>query len=470
MVRLIPVILCGGSGTRLWPFSRSGYPKQFVEFEKGKTLFKTTVERISGLPGVENLVVVCNEAHRYLARRNLAELQQEGTVIIEPLARNTAPAIALAAVKAMEENPDAVLLVLPSDHALEGRAVFAKAIENAVELALSGHLVTFGIQPTGPETGFGYIESGDILDNRGFSVKRFVEKPDLAKAKKLLAAGGYFWNSGMFVFKAATYLESLKTFAPEMHAHCQSAMTKATLVDDFVLPDAADMETCPSDSIDYAVMEKTAKAAVVPLNVVWNDLGAWNALHAVADKDEDNNVLVGDTLPVDCKNCYLHSTGRLVAAVGLQDVAVVETSDAVLVTPLSRAQDVKTVVTKLKLAKRVEAELPPVVQRPWGTYESVVRGAGYQAKRIVVNPGGALSLQLHHHRSEHWTVVAGTAEITVGETVKTCSVNDSVYIPVETVHRLVNKTDQPAVIVEVQIGDYLGEDDIVRLADVYSRN
>ena len=469
-VPLIPVILCGGSGTRLWPLSRSGYPKQFVEFEKGKTLFKSTIERVANLDNVVDPIVVCNEAHRFLTKGNLDELNRSGTIIIEPIARNTAPAIALAAFAAIKSSPDAVLLVCPSDHAIEGRSAFVKAVSEAMALACTGYLVTFGIRPTGPETGFGYIATGTPIAEGSFTVDRFVEKPVLTKAKAMIDAGGFFWNSGMFVFKASVYLEALKSFAPEIYAQSEKAIDEAKLEHGFVAPDAQAMTDCPSDSIDYAVMEKTDKAAVVPLNVVWNDLGAWNSLHAVADKDTENNVVIGDTLNLGCTNCYLHSTDRLVAAVGMRDVAVVETSDAVLVTPLSRAQEVKNIVAALKAAHRSESELPPVVRRPWGTYQSIARGENYQAKRIVVNPGGALSLQLHHRRAEHWTVVEGIAEITVGNTTQTHTKNESVYIPVETVHRLVNKTTSPVVLIEVQCGNYLGEDDIVRLADVYSRN
>ena len=467
---IIPVILCGGSGTRLWPLSRSSYPKQFVEFQKGQTLFKSTLKRIASLSNVGNPIVVCNKDHRFLAKRDLDDLSCHGSIIVEPVAKNTAPAIALAAFEAIKSDPDAVLLVLPSDHSIEGRTAFVKAVEDSVLLAEGSYLVTFGIRPTGPETGFGYIEAGDSISEGSFKVKRFVEKPVLAKAKEMLEAGGYYWNSGMFVFKASCYLDALRFFAPDIFDHCRIAMENQIVRNGFIAPNSDTMNECPSDSIDYAVMEKTAKAAVLPLNVVWNDLGAWNAMHAVAEKDAGNNTQIGDTLSLSCVNCYIHSTNRLVSAIGMRDVAVVETSDAVLVAPLSRVQEVKNVVAQLKETGRTEAILPPVVHRPWGTYESIARGEHYQSKRISVNPGGALSLQLHHHRSEHWTVVEGTAEITIGEKVVTCSANESAYIPVETVHRLVNRTGVPVVIIEVQCGDYLGEDDIVRLEDIYSRN
>lgn len=467
---LVPVILCGGSGTRLWPLSRVAYPKQFVEFQKGQTLFKSTLKRVAGLSNVGNPIVVCNKNHRFLAKRDLDDLSCNGSIIVEPVAKNTAPAIALAAFEAVKSDPDAVLLILPSDHSIEGRTAFVKAVEDSVLLAESSYLVTFGIRPTGPETGFGYIEKGDPISEGNFKVKRFVEKPVLAKAKEMLEDGGYYWNSGMFVFKASCYLDALKSFAPEIFDHCRKAMKNQTVANGFISPNSDAMGECPSNSIDYAVMEKTAKAAVLPLNVVWNDLGAWNAMHAVSEKDTDNNTQIGDALSISCVNCYIHSSSRLVSAIGMRDVAIVETSDAVLVAPLSRVQEVKNVVTKLKETNRTEAVLPPVVQRPWGTYESIAYGEHYQTKRIIVNPGGALSLQLHHRRSEHWTVVKGTAEITVGDKVVTCSANESVYIPAETVHRLVNRTHIPVVIIEVQCGDYLGEDDIVRIEDIYARS
>ena len=467
---VIPVILCGGSGTRLWPLSRSAYPKQFVEFRKGETLFKNTVERVARLPGVGNPIVICNRDHRFLAKKNLDELSKTCSIIVEPTARNTAPAIALAAFEAIKKNPDAILFVLPSDHAIEGRSAFSKAVGDAVTLACKGYLVTFGIHPTAPETGFGYISAGAPLAKGCFSVDRFIEKPELAKAREMLEAGGFFWNSGMFVFKASEYLEALKNFSLAMYEKCKIASENTEFVGDFLFPNRVAMEDCPSDSIDYAVMEKTNKAAVVPLHVLWNDLGAWNALHAVADKDENGNAMVGDILSLGCNNCYLRSTGRIIAAIGMRDVAVVETSDAVLVTPLSRVQEVKNVVAKLKSEGRIEAVLPPIVQRPWGTYESIAHGEHYQSKRIIVNPGGALSLQLHHHRSEYWILVEGTAEVTIGDKVRTCCQNDSVYIPANTVHRLVNKTDNFVVLIEVQHGDYLGEDDIVRLSDIYARD
>ncbi len=465
----VPVILCGGSGTRLWPLSRSACPKQFVEFEKGKTLFKSTLDRVAALPGAKSSFVVCNKAHRFLVQRNLEESSCCCQVITEPVARNTAPAIALAAFEAIKLNPAAVLFVLPSDHIVEGRASFSKAVKDAVMLAKEGYLVTFGLRPTGPETGYGYIAAGRPVSEEGYRVDRFIEKPTIEKAREMLDAGDFFWNSGMFVFQATAYLDALRTSAPTIYKQCEIAIEKAQIVGDFLVPDSMAMEDCPANSIDYAVMEKTDKAAVVPLNIVWNDLGAWSAIHNVAEKDDDRNVLAGDAIAVGCSNSYLYSSRRLVAAVGLRDMAVIETPDAVLVAPFSCAQEVKKIVTELKERNRSETELPAVVQRPWGTYEVIAHGEHYQSKRIVVNPGEAFSLQLHHHRSEHWTIVEGEAEITVGDKADTFRKNESVYIPLETVHRLENKSNAPVVLIEVQCGDYLGEDDIVRFSDFYSR-
>ena len=466
---LIPVVLCGGSGTRLWPLSRSCYPKQFVEFDKGTTLFKSTLKRAFTIAKTVRPIIVCNESHRFLVKRDLDELGFSGNIINEPMSRNTAPAIAYAAFEAVKRTPDAVLLVLPSDHAIEGLSAFVKAVEEAVHIAEENFLVTFGIRPTGPETGFGYIETGVPISGTGFYVKQFIEKPDRVKAKAMLDTGGYLWNSGMFVFRADAYLKALEKFSPQIYKYCQDSMDKAERVGDFVTPDEEAVSSCPSNSIDYAVMEKTDKAAVIPLNVMWNDLGAWGALYQIAEKDENNNTISGDVLLKSCTNCYIFGTSRLITAIGMNDIAVVETKDAVLVTPLSRTQEVKDVVAELKKNRRIEAEMSPVVQRPWGTYEVIAKGEHYQSKRIVVNPGGALSLQLHHRRSEHWTIVEGTAEVTVGKDVRSCSKNYAIYIPVGTVHRLINRTDSPVVLIEVQCGDYFGEDDIERLADIYAR-
>lgn len=468
MTKVVPVILCGGAGTRLWPLSRAKYPKQFVEFEKGENLFKTTVARARKLVHCKP-IIVCNEAHKYYAQRNLNELSQESQIIVEPFSRNTAPAIAVGALTAYESDKDAILFVMPSDHAIQGEEIFKRALKQAVNLAERNYLVTFGITPNKPETGYGYIQGGDSIDNLGFKVEKFIEKPKRENAEGMINQGGYYWNSGMFVFKARVFLEEIKQFNPSIYNCCYEAMEGITENNGFISPKNEYYEMCPSDSIDYSVMEKTKKAAVVPLNIMWNDLGSWSSFHKVGKKDENGNVRVGDTLLLETTGSYIHSTNQIIATIGMRDVAVVADKDAVLVSSLNRVQEVKTIVKYLKEKKRNEANLPPVVHRPWGTYESLARGGCYQTKRIIVFPGQCLSLQLHHHRSEHWTIVKGTAEITLGDSVREYSKNQSIYIPVETIHRLKNNTSDNVILIEVQCGDYLGEDDIVRLEDIYNR-
>lgn len=475
MSNFVPVILCGGSGTRLWPLSRTAHPKQFVEFEGGKTLFQCTVERTELLLGAQVPIVVCNKGHMYFVRQNLADLGQDSTLIMEPEAKNTAPAIALAALVALKQNSDATLLVLPSDHVINGMEEFQTAVSNAMELAKSNLLVTFGIVPSEPATGFGYIEEGNPIDKYGFWVKQFVEKPQLEKAQSMLAKGGFYWNSGMFVFKAQAFIDELKVYAPEMYERVCEALEKGSYNQIgqnslLIRPNAESFHLCPSDSIDYAVMEKTRKVSVVPLNLMWSDMGAWSSFFQLGEKDVDGNVIHGDIVTIDTQNSFINSTNRLIAAIGLKDLAIVETKDAVFVSPLNRVQEVKNIVVELKKAEKLEANLPPIVMRPWGSYESLAIGDHYQTKRIIVRPGEQLSLQLHHHRSEHWTVVEGNPDITVGNETKTYSPNESVYIPKECVHRLTNRTNQMVTIIEVQCGDYLGEDDIVRLEDKYERN
>lgn len=473
--RVVPTILCGGAGTRLWPFSRQQYPKPFIRFDEGETLFAKTVKRVKSLAEGSKVsfsepIVVCNQEHRFLAQRDLLKADCDAKIITEPFAKNTAPAIAFAAFEALKVSSDAILFVTPSDHVIKGKAILLKAGEEAVELAQKGYIVTFGIQPTAPKTEFGYIAAGDHISRMGFAVERFVEKPVLEKAREMLEVGNFYWNSGMFVVRAQVYLDALKEFAPEIYDACRKAMEGAQKIGPFLAPDAKEMTCCPSDSIDYAVMEKTTKAAVVPLHVTWSDLGSWSAMHEEGHKDDEQNVSYGDVMSVACSNCYLRSSGRLLVAIGLSDVVAVETSDAVLVSKLSRTQDLKKVVEKLESTGRIEADNSPVVHRPWGTYESIARGDHYQSKRIVVNPRQALSLQLHHHRSEHWTIVEGKAEVILGDETKQVQKNESVYIPKGTIHRLKNNSDQPVVLIEVQCGEYLGEDDIVRLDDVYFRN
>ena len=412
---------------------------------------------------------MCNEAHRFYVAAALQKLGLSGRVILEPEPRNTAPAAALAALS-LEGQGDALMLVMPSDHAIQDQAAFKRGVAQGAALAGQGRIVTFGIVPTGPETGFGYIEQGAALGNEGYGVNRFVEKPDADKAAAMLAQGGFFWNSGMFLMRASTFLAELRRHGPEIYAACRAAWDRHT--EDglrFLRPDTEAFCACPADSIDYAVMERTAQAAVVPLNVRWSDLGSWEAFYQAGPADAAGNVTRGDVLLDDAQGCYCNANHRLVAAIGVRDLAVIETQDAVLVAPRGRVQDVKGIVSRLKQARRKECERHPLVRRPWGSYETLVMDARFQVKRIVVDPGGELSLQMHHHRAEHWVIVSGTAEITNGDTVRLYTENQSTYIPVGVRHRLKNPGVIPLVLIEVQSGSYLGEDDIVRFEDVYGR-
>lgn len=467
MSTLRSIVLCGGSGTRLWPLSRALYPKQFMDLG-GHTLFGDTVDRAAALPDSADPLVVCNEEHRFYVAAALQQKGVSGTILLEPKGRNTAPAIALAAFAALSGGGDPLLLVLPSDHVLKPQDVFAEAVARARACAESGRIVTFGITPDAPETGFGYIRRGGALPSGGYAVARFVEKPDLARAEAMLADGGYLWNSGMFLFRASIYLEELALHAPGIHAACKAAWEGHHVDQDFIRPDADAFLSSPADSIDYAVMEKTDRAAVVPLTADWSDLGSWEAFYEAAPHDGDGNVRVGDVYAEGAENCYLHASNRMVAALGVSDLVVVETADSVLVADRARTQDVKKIVESLKKEGRGEAESHPLVYRPWGSYETLARGERFQVKRIIVKPGGQLSLQKHHHRAGHW-VVEGTAEITVGDKVLLYHEDQSTYIPLGTVHRLKNPGMIPLVIIEIQSGTYLGEDDIVRLEDSYGR-
>lgn len=466
---MIPVILSGGSGTRLWPLSRSQYPKQFLPLVTDNTMLQETVARLDGLDGVAAPIVVCNEDHRFMVAEQLREIGVTAqAILLEPVGRNTAPAVALAALAA--ESPDELLLVLAADHVISDKPAFHAAVMKAADAARAGRLVTFGVVPTGPETGYGYIRRGDAATWDGtYAVKQFVEKPDLETARGYLDSGDYYWNSGMFVFTAAQYLAALEKHRPEMLAACRSAYANSHPSPDFVRLDKAAFAACPADSIDYAVMEKTDRGVVVPLDAGWNDVGSWSALWEVAGKDGQGNSLKGDVLSVDTRNSYIQSENKLVAVVGLDDMVVVETDDAVMVSPKSRVQEVKQIVDLLREAGRSESELHRKVYRPWGYYDSIDLGERHQAKRIVVNPGAKLSLQMHHHRAEHWIVVKGTASVTRGEEEMLLTENQSTYIPIGTTHSLENRGVIPLEMVEVQTGSYLGEDDIVRLDDRYGR-
>ncbi|QEE23678.1 mannose-1-phosphate guanylyltransferase/mannose-6-phosphate isomerase [Rhodanobacter glycinis] len=468
---LIPLILSGGSGTRLWPISRRNMPKQFLALAGQGTLFQQTIARTRQLPGVAAPIVVASEDHRFLAAEQLLEAGIEGgTLVLEPVARNTAPAIALGALEAIKRDPDALLLVLPADHMIGDTQTFAAAVAQALPLAMEGWLATFGIRPDRAETGFGYIRRGAALGAHGFQVERFVEKPDLATAQDYLADGSYDWNSGMFLFKAARYLEELEQHAPAMLATVRAAHASAHADLDFVRVDKDAFAKVPDDSIDYAVMEKTTRAAVIPVSCAWSDIGSWAALWLAGQRDADGNLREGDTLVVNTHNSLLRSHERhLVATVGVDDLVVVTTPDATLVAHRDAAQDVKKIVEQLKAAGRSEHSVHRVVHRPWGSYDSLEAGERFQVKRIVVKPGAALSLQKHHHRAEHWIVVSGTAEVSCDDKVFLLGENQSTYIPLGSKHRLRNPGKVALELIEVQSGSYLGEDDIVRFDDVYGR-
>lgn len=482
---LIPVILSGGAGTRLWPLSRELYPKQLLALTGERTMLQQTALRLEGLAGTFP-VVVSNEAHRFLVAEQLRQLNIEPrAIVLEPFGRNTAPAIALAAHAALKtkgeaSDTDPVLLVLPADHVIRDVPAFQKAVRVALPAAEKGQLVTFGVVPDAPETGYGYIQRAETgqraepghseeVTPGAYRIARFVEKPAADKAAQFVKSGGYYWNSGMFMFRARRYLQELERLAPEMAKICMTAFASAKIDLDFTRIDAKAFESCPADSIDYAVMEKTADAVVVPLDAGWSDVGSWAALHEASDADAHGNVSRGDVISEDSSGCYLYSESRLVATVGLQDHVVVETKDAVLVAPKERVQDVKKLVFRLKEQGRYEHSLHREVFRPWGSYDSIENGPRFQVKRLKVKPGATLSLQMHHHRAEHWIVVSGTARITRGDEVFLLEENQSTYIPVGVRHRIENPGKIPVHIIEVQSGSYLGEDDIVRFEDRYGR-
>lgn len=468
---LIPLILSGGSGTRLWPVSRRNLPKQFLSLSGDGTLFQQAVTRTQKLPEAMAPIIVASEDHRFLAADQLLEAGVQGSsIVLEPIARNTAPAIALGALKAIERDTQALLLVLPADHLIGDTESFVAAVQQALPAARDGWLVTFGIRPDRPETGFGYIRRAESIGGNAFRVERFVEKPDLATAEGYVKDGSYDWNSGMFLFKAARYLEELGQHAPEMLEAVRKAYSTGHGDLDFVRVDAEAFAKVPDNSIDYAVMEKTTRAAVIPVSCAWSDIGSWSALWLSGRHDEQGNQREGDTLTVNTRNSLLRSHDRhMIATVGVDDLIVVSTPDATLVAHRDAAQDVKKVVDQLKASGRTEHSFHRVVHRPWGSYDSLEEGGRFQVKRIVVKPGASLSLQKHHHRAEHWIVVSGTAEVTCDEKVFLLAENQSTYIPLGSVHRLRNPGKVPLELIEVQSGSYLGEDDIVRFDDVYGR-
>jgi mannose-1-phosphate guanylyltransferase len=462
---ITPVIMAGGSGTRLWPLSRAGHPKQFLALNGDKTMLQQTVERLKDLP-ISESITICNEEHRFFVAEQLRAIDALGKIILEPVGRNTAPAIALAALAEKENDP--LLLILAADHVIADQAAFTEAVMKAVPLAEAGKLVTFGILPTEPHTGYGYIETSVSVAD-AYEVSSFKEKPDVDTAAQYVAEGGYYWNSGMFLFKASTVLAELKAHRPDIYDACERAVSIVSSDLDFIRIDGEAFEACPDDSIDYAVMERTKDAVVVPLDAGWNDIGSWSSLWEIGYKDDAGNLISGDVFLHDATNSYIRAEDRLVAAVGIDELVVVSTKDALLVAHKDCVQDAKRVANKLREDGRTEWELHREVYRPWGKYDSIDSGDRYQVKRITVKPGAKLSVQMHHHRAEHWIVVSGSARVTNGDNTFLLAENESTYIPVGVVHALENPGRVPLEIIEVQSGSYLGEDDIVRLSDVYGR-
>ena len=460
------VVMAGGSGTRLWPLSRAAHPKQFLALHGDDTMLQATFKRLDGLD-IQSSVTICNEEHRFFVAEQLREIDKLGSIILEPVGRNTAPAIALAALSS-PEGEDPLLLVLAADHVIQDVATFTKTVMNAIPLAEAGKLVTFGIVAHEPNTGYGYIKKGES-QGPGFAVDAFVEKPSIEVAKEYLESGDYFWNSGMFLFKASRYLEELKKHRPDIYEACQLSMDGTSIDNDFLRINQAAFSACPSDSIDYAVIEKTDDAVVVPMDVGWSDIGSWSSLWDISDKDGNGNATYGDVMLHDSYNSYIRTDGKLVSAIGVDDLVIVSTKDVLFVAHKDSVQDVKIVAQQLKAESRPEWEHHREVYRPWGKYDSIDSGERYQAKLITVKPGAKLSVQMHHHRAEHWVVVSGTAKVTNGEKTFILSENESTYIPVGVIHALENPGKVPLEMIEVQSGSYLGEDDIVRFEDVYGR-
>lgn len=466
---LTPVILSGGAGSRLWPLSRANYPKQIVPLTGEESLLRRTLDRARGLAPEARPIVVCNEAHRFLVAQELHDAGMEATVVLEPEGRNTAPATALAALIARTEDPEAALLVLPADqHLGDGRAL-AAAVGAAATAAAEGALATFGVTPRSPHTGYGYIRRGEPRRGGAYAVARFVEKPDAAAAADYLAGDDYYWNSGMFLFAAARYLEELGKHAPGILEACGRAIDGATHETDFVRPEPQAFLASPANSIDYAIMERTDAAVVVPLDTDWSDLGSWDSIYEHLDRDAEGNAKVGDVVTADCRGSLFYANHRLIGAAGLEDHIVVETKDAVLVVPRGAGEAVKHLHAELAAREREEIDFHREVHRPWGSFDSTDQGEGFQVKRLTVKPGAVLSLQMHHHRAEHWVVVSGTARVTRDDEVLDLQPNEHIHIPLGAKHRIENPGEETLRIIEVQVGDYLGEDDIVRFEDKYGR-
>lgn len=469
---LVPVILCGGAGTRLWPMSRQLYPKQLLPLTSEKSLLQETLIRLDGLPDLGDPILICNQEHRFLVAEQVRQINRSNySIILEPEGRGTAPATAIAAQMFLEKKEDPLLLVLPADHVIKDKMAFHKAIQTGRRLAEKENLITFGIRPNRAETGYGYIKKGLLVDdnNEAYFVDSFQEKPDKITAKTYFQSGDYFWNSGMFLFQANTYMRELESFQPEMVKHCSIAYQKGTEEKDFFYLQKESFLNSPNDTIDYAVMEKTQKAVVIPFSADWSDVGSWEVLWEIGDKNEQGNLFFGDVLSHEVQNSYIRSQKSLIAAVGLMDTVVVETRDAILVADKKKTQDVKKIVNKLKEMDRDEYKVQKRVYRPWGFFQNLELGDRFQVKRIMVKVGSVLSLQKHHHRSEHWIIVKGTGQVTLGQETFLLTEGQSTYIPLGEVHRIGNPGNIDLEFIEVQIGSYLGEDDIVRLEDQYGR-
>ncbi len=468
---ILPVILSGGSGTRLWPLSRKMHPKQLLPLINGTSLLQDTINRLTVAPAISRCVIICNEEYRFMVAEQVHNTGiSQSDIILEPVGKNTAPAIALAAITAQEKGDDPVLLVLPADHVIQDVDAFHQALATGEQQAEQGQFVTFGIIPDRPETGFGYIHAQSGQGNEVcYPVDQFIEKPDQVHAQRYLDDGSYYWNSGMFMFKASAYLNALEQYAPEIYQACQQACTKANRDMDFIRIGIEDFGHCPSDSIDYAIMEKVDNAVVIPVDIGWSDVGSWSALHDIGQLDENDNILIGDIKSHATRNCYVRADTKLVTTLGVEDLIIVDTDDALLVAHRDQVQDIKIIVEQLSSENRSEVLLHKRVCRPWGCYQGIDAADRFQVKRITVNPGAVLSLQMHHHRAEHWIVVNGTAKVTRDGEEFILSENESTYIPPSIKHRLENIGKIPLQLIEVQTGSYLGEDDIVRFDDVYGR-
>jgi len=467
---IIPVILSGGSGTRLWPLSRKQYPKQYLPLAGDNTMLQETILRLSGLDNLADPIIICNADHRFLVAEQCQQIDiKNPTILLEPVGRNTAPAIAAAALQSLKTADDAMLLVLSADHVIQDVEAFHQAINIASNQAQAGKLATFGIVPTEANTGYGYIKSSKNNNDGAYKVEEFIEKPDLATAQSYLEQGNYLWNSGMFMFKATTLIDELTTHSPEIVTSVNDAVNKAEQDLDFIRLDKQAFELSPSDSIDYALMEKSDNVTVVPLDAQWNDIGSWSALYDIGTKDSNGNVIQGDVFTEDTTNTYIHSNGHMIATIGVQDLIIVDTPNATLISTKDKSQKVKNIVKQLQRQDREEQSCHRKVYRPWGWYDSIEVGKHFQVKRLHVKRGAKLSLQMHHKRAEHWAVVSGIATAINGKETLTLAEGESTYIPIGVVHALENHTDEILEIIEVQVGSYFGEDDIIRSKDIYGR-